>query len=176
MAANAGDFTQLAYDTDEKAWLMAIQDKVSKFVLGWAVGPSANTDLALRCWNRSKRSLNAMDLHPAGRIVHSDQDSVFKSRPWLTQLLRTDGVRKSYSERGCKGNSWIESTWSRIKVERRDQIEAIGGMAGLRGFFHHYIPYYNRDRRHSATENKPPIDYLTNALTGSALGGALSRN
>jgi transposase InsO family protein len=47
------DFTELGYaEGTRNAQLMAMIDVGSRCVLGWAVGPSANRDLALRCWKR----------------------------------------------------------------------------------------------------------------------------
>jgi transposase InsO family protein len=44
------DFTELSYaEGTRKAHLMAVFDVGSRCALGWAVGPSANRELALRC-------------------------------------------------------------------------------------------------------------------------------
>jgi len=46
----SADFTQLSYaEGARKAHLMAVVDIGSRCTLGWAVGPSANRELALRC-------------------------------------------------------------------------------------------------------------------------------
>jgi hypothetical protein len=45
------DFTEVRYGGgNRKAHLMSVARLESKFVAGWAVGPSANRELALRCW------------------------------------------------------------------------------------------------------------------------------
>ena len=47
------DFTELQYDGGtRKAYLMAMVDISSRWVPGWAVGPSRNRSLALACWEK----------------------------------------------------------------------------------------------------------------------------
>ena len=99
------DFTEIRYTGGaRKAYLMAMIDPGSGWVVGWALGKSANRELALRCWEAAKESLAKAGRHPQGLIVHHDQDSVYTSYRWLRQLLIEDGVVVSYCERGAKDN------------------------------------------------------------------------
>ena len=86
------DFTEIKYaDGTKKVYLMAMLDPGSGWVAGWAVGKSPNRELALGCWERSKRGLGAWGQGPVGIIVHHDQDPVYTSYRWLGQLLLEDG-------------------------------------------------------------------------------------
>ncbi len=74
------DFTELRYAARrQKAWLMAMHDPESRWVAGWAIGPSRERELALRCWNRAEKRLRRWKVRPEEMIVHQDQDSVFTS-------------------------------------------------------------------------------------------------
>jgi putative transposase len=95
------DFTAFSYaGGSEKAYLMALLDPASAWVPGWAVGPSANRELALSCWSEARRHLDEV----AGLVVHSDQDAVYTSYEWLRTLIVEDGVVISFSENGAKDN------------------------------------------------------------------------
>ena len=67
------DFTEIKYAGGmRKAYLMAMIDPGSGWVAGWAVGKSANRELALRCWEAAKESLAKVGRDPQGLIVHHD--------------------------------------------------------------------------------------------------------
>ena len=152
------DFTELRYaGGTRKAWLMAMVDVDSAWAPGWAVGPSANRRLALRCWSEARDALGAST---AELTVHSDQDSVYTSYAWLQTLLLEDGVRISYSENGARGNPWIESFWARFKQENASLITEAESLSDLREVVDRQMRYYNRERRHSGVGNRPPLAYL----------------
>ena len=61
------DFTEIRYAGGaKKAHLMAMIDPGSGWVAGWAVGKSANRELALRCWEAAKESLAKVGQDPQG--------------------------------------------------------------------------------------------------------------
>lgn len=155
------DFSELQYaGGTRKAYVSVYLDIGSKFVPGFAVGPSANRSLALEAWARTKRSLEEYDTTAHGVIVHSDQDSVYTSHDYLSKLLVDDHVRISFSERGCRDNPWIESFWGRMKTEIRSEILEAATLEELIAVIERRIDYYNQRRRHSAIGNIPPITYL----------------
>lgn len=155
------DFTELRYAGGrEKAWLMAMHDPESRWVAGWAVGPSRERQLALRCWKRAKKRLKRWKVLPEGMIVHQDQDSVFTSYRWLRQLLIHDGARVSFSENGARHNPWIESLWGRMKTEIGSLIQEAASLDELERVIDRRFDYYNHRRRHSAIGYRPPVEYL----------------
>ena len=159
------DFTELSYaEGARKAHLMAVVDVRSRCALGWAVGPSANRALALRCWKRVRSRIAEIGHTFGGTILHSDQDSVYTSYDWLRQILLEDGLRVSYSERGAKDNPWIESLWGRLKTEVGSRIDQARTMPDLKRVVDERFRYYNRRRRHSQIGNQPPLTYLANVL------------
>jgi len=93
------DFTELAYASGQrKAHLMAVVDVGSRCALGWAVGPSANRALALRCWKQVRTRMTGLGQPLEGSVLHSDLDSVYTSFDWLRQIRLDDGLRVSDSE------------------------------------------------------------------------------
>ena len=155
------DFTELRYaGGSRRAWLMAMVDLDSAWVPGWAVGPSANRALALRCWSRTTAAYDELAASLDGVTVPSDQDAVYTSYAWLRRLLIDSGVRISYSENGARGNPWIESFWARFKQENASLISEAASLAELQEVVGRQMRYYNRERRHSGVGNQPPLAYL----------------
>ncbi len=112
---------------------MAMVDPASGWVTGWAMGKSADRELALRCWERTKESLAQVGRSAQGLVVHHDQDAVYTSYRWLRQLLIEDKVVVSYCERGAKDNPWMESFWSRFKGENGSLFGDAATMQELEG-------------------------------------------
>ena len=169
------DFTELRYsEGGRKAYLMAMLDVGSRVALGWSVGPSPNGELALACLEHARRRTNDLreDLggtnlqrtNLQGTILHSDQDSVYTSYRWLWQVLLEEGMRVSFSERGARGNPWIESLWGRMKTEIGSRIHQARSLPILREIISDHLRYYNQARRHSMIGNVPPLDRLTETL------------
>jgi len=155
------DFTEIRYaGGTRKAHLMTLIDPGSGWVAGWAVGKSANGELALRCWERAKGNLAAWGRTLQGLIVHHDQDSVYTSYRWLRQLLIEDGVVVSYCERGAKDNPWMESFWAHFKGENASLFLDASTFEELEWGIGRQMNYYNLERRHSRLDYRSPVDYL----------------
>jgi transposase InsO family protein len=152
------DFTELVY-ADGKAWLIPIVGHATKVVFGWALGPSADTQLALIAWKRAKARLRRLGVSPSGLIVHHDQDPVFTSYDWARQLLLRDEARISYALRGCRDNPEMEAFNSRFKCENRSLFADARTLPELETTVRDRINHYNRRRRHSALGNQAPLAY-----------------
>lgn len=110
LQALSTDFTEIRHaGGTRKAYLMAMVDVGSAWLPGWAVGSSANRDLALRSWETVKEALDQVGQSTTGLIGHHDQDTVNKSYDWLQALLIRDWARVSFAEHGARDNPWIES-------------------------------------------------------------------
>jgi transposase InsO family protein len=157
------DFTELRYATG-KAWLMTLLDHVSKVIVGWALGPHADTALALRAWRRGRRWLRRHRMPVAGLIVHHDRDPVYTGYGWTGQLLVRDHVRLSYALRGCRDNPEMESFHSRFKSENRSLFLDALTLADLQRLVAQRLSYYNGRRRHSSLGNRSPLSYLSGLL------------
>ena len=165
LEAFSTDFTELSYSGgNRKAYLMAVVDLESKYVPGWAVGPSANRKLAMRCWEQVRERMATLGRRLDEKIIHHDLDSVYTSYRWLEAILLGDEMRVSYSEKGAKGNPWIESLWGRTKDEIGSRISEASSLPALRSVFDERFRYYNRERRHSSIGYIPPREHLRQTL------------
>ncbi len=155
------DFTEVRYvQGTRKAQLMAMVDPASGWVGAWAVGESANRQLALRCWDKAKDNLTRLGKSVRGLVVHHDQDTVYVSYRWLRQLLIEDEVVVSYCERDAKGNPWMESFWSRFKGENGSLFWDATTLQELEELVSKQMHYHNHQRRHSRIGYLSPMEYL----------------
>jgi putative transposase len=155
------DFTEIIYRRGlAKAQLMAIIDHRSKLAAGYALGESANTDLALQAWRRAKATLKRLGRRIEDIIIHHDQDGVYTGHRWLNEVVVNSKARISYSKDGAKGNVHMESFIGRLKEENRLLFWEQEDLESLREVVNVRIRYYNRVRRHSALGNKSPMKYL----------------
>jgi transposase InsO family protein len=165
LGAFSTDFTELTYaNGNRKAYLMAVVDLESKYVPGWAVGPSGNRKLAMRCWEQVRERMRSLGEGLGEKIIHHDLDSVYTSYRWLRAILLDDEMRISYSENGARGNPWIESLWGRTKAEVGSRITEASSLPALRTVFDERFRYYNQDRRHSSIGQIPPREHLGQSL------------
>ncbi len=155
------DFTDLLYDGGVGK-MIAIIDHEAKVALGWAVGLSADTELALKAWRHAKQTLNELGIDPAGMILHHDQDAVFTSYGWTGQLLLLDKLRLSYSLNGAKDNTVMESFFSRFKNENRSLLLDAQGLQALGVVVDARMRYHNTERRHSTLDYQAPLTYVEN--------------
>lgn len=153
------DFTELRYGGG-KAWLMALLDHATKLAVGWAIGASADTQLALRAWRRARRWLRRHGVPITGMIVHHDQDPVYTGYGWLTALLLRDQVKVSYALNGCRDNPEMESFHSRFKTENRSLLLDAETLPDLVRIANQRLAYYNARRRHSSLDNQAPLTVL----------------
>ncbi len=161
------DFTELVYASGRgKAYLMPIIDHASKLVLGWAVGPRTNTELALTAWTKAKEILRTLQVDYTGLIVHHDQDAVYTSYAWTGQLLRKDQVRLSYALGGAKDNPEMESFNGRFKTENQSLFLEAETLTQLRDIVADRIEYYNTDRRHSSLGYLSPLAFIKQWRSG----------
>jgi len=155
------DFTEVKYaDGMRKAYLMAMIDPGSGWVEGWAVGKSANRELALKCWEAAKEGLAEVGRGTWGLVVHHDQDSVYTSYRWLLQLLNRgqgSGLLKSAGRRTTRG--WSRSGPTLKGRTSRCFFEATT-LEGLEGLIARQMRYYNYERRHSRLDYQSPIEHL----------------
>ncbi len=155
------DFTEIVYaDGAAKAYLIALPDHASKYVVGAAVGERANTVLALKAWDRASQQLARFNRSTEGLIVHHDQDPVFTSMDWTRRLLLRDGVRLSYALHGARDNPEMESFWGRFKTENRSLLLDAQSLQALGIVIDERLRYFNEQRRHSTLDYETPLGWL----------------
>ena len=160
------DFTEVLYAGGRrKAILMPIIGHASKVAFGWAIGQSRSTFLALQAWKRAKETFRQMGISNTGLIVHHDQDSVYTSYEWTSQLLLKDKSRLSYALGGAKDNPEMESFNGRFKGEGHSLFLEAQSFDELIAVVDDRMRYYNTVRRHSAIGYVAPLTYIQRTLS-----------
>jgi len=155
------DFTELLYANGRrKAYLMPIIGHRCKMAYGWAVGPRANTTLAMTAWERARQTFQEQAIPYQGMVIHHDQDSVYTGYRWMEQLLLKDKVYLSYALNGARDNPEMESFIGRFKVENESLLLEAVDLVELRAVVDRQMRYYNECRRHSSIGYVSPLAYL----------------
>jgi putative transposase len=130
------------------AYLVAIMDWHSRFVLSWALSLTMELDFCLEALERALRR---------GRpeIFNSDQGSQFTSEKFTSQLAARQ-IAISMDGRGrCLDNIFIERLWRSLKYEEvylNDYRLVTEACAGIERWFR----FYNHERLHQSLEYKTP--------------------
>ena len=149
-----GDLTEIPTD-EGKLYLAHVEDLASRRLPGFALSEHHDAPLAVAALAMAA-AVRGGDV--TGVIFHSDHGSEYTAELFETACRRL-GVRQSMGRVGsCFDNAASESFHSTLEFEllrkRRfaTKAEARVAVAG-------YIDRYNRTRRHSACEMKPPIEF-----------------
>lgn len=150
----ATDITYLRVG-DGFAYLMAIMDLFSRFVLAWRV---SNTMDVLFC----KEALKDAFRYGYPEIFNSDQGAQFTANEWLEMLLGKD-IKVSMDSKGrYLDNIFVERLWRTVKYEEvylkgyEYLPEAVSSLGK-------YFKFYNGERPHQSLGNQPPkLVYETN--------------
>jgi transposase InsO family protein len=155
------DFTEILYANGcHKAHLIPILGHASKIVYGWAVGEGPTAAVAIKAWERAKKTLQELGVSWKSMIMHHDRGSAFISYRWAAQLLLDDRLRLSYALRGAKDNPLMESFNSRFKEEGRSLFLEAQNLGELTQVVDQRMDYHNTDRRHSTLGYVAPLIFI----------------
>jgi putative transposase len=152
----AADFTYVQL-RDKYVYLAVEMDLYSRRILGWAIGPDLDANLALQAlhmalYNRRQESLS-------GLIHHADQGAQFTSFAY-TQCLRDHGIQISNSRRGNPyDNAFVESFFKTLKCEEvylNEYETAKEAYDNIKWFIEQI---YNATRMHSALGYISPTEF-----------------
>ena len=162
----ASDITYIQL-LDSFVYLAVILDVYTRKCIGWNLGLSLDTTLALDALQQALHHR----WHPSiqGLIHHSDQGVQYASKEYVT-LLKTHGIQISMSRKGNPyDNAFAESFIKTLKYEEvylneyctfTDAVENIGDFIEI---------VYNKKRLHSSLGYKSPeafeMEVKTNKLT-----------
>lgn len=131
-------------------YLVAIMDWFSRYVVGWAVSNSLDTDFCLE-------ALDQAFTHGAPDIFNSDQGVQFTSQAWIAQVEKA-GSRVSMDGRGrVFDNIFIERLWRSVKYEDIYLRDYATGPELLRGLAAYFV-FYNEQRPHQAHAYDTPAE------------------
>jgi putative transposase len=131
------------------AYLVAIMDWYSRYVLSWELSLTLETDFCVAALNRV---LNGR----APEIFNTDQGCQFTSAEF-TGRLKDAGIRISMDGRGrIFDNIMIERLWRSVKYEEvylKDYEDCLDARKGLSEYF----LFYNHERPHQTLGSIPPV-------------------
>lgn len=148
------DTTELLIgQSGQRAFLAAVVDLYSRYVVGWALSAVNDRHLTIKALDMAIRSRR-----PApGLLHHSDQGSTYASDDYQRKLERHE-IASSMSRRGnCLDNAAMESWFKTLKAELGDQF---AGFADAKAELFDYIEvFYNQRRRHSVLGYVSPAEF-----------------
>lgn len=130
------------------AYLVAVMDWFSRFVLSWSLSVTMELDFCLEALKQSLRR---------GRpeIFNSDQGSQFTSEKF-TGELEAHGVAVSMDGRGrCLDNIFIERLWRSLKYEEV-YLKDYSLVTEARACIDRYFRFYNYERPHQSLNYRTP--------------------
>lgn len=154
------DITYLRLETGW-AYLVAILDWYSRYVVAWRVSLTLESDFCIA-------ALNAALQTNVPEIFNSDQGTQFTDNDF-TDILTAHNVRISMDGRGrYLDNIFTERLWRTVKYENvylksyRSITEANEGLS-------EYFSFYNTERRHQSLGNRTPADVYVTPVLGMSL-------
>lgn len=134
-------------------YLTAIIDVYSRYVVGYSLSNTLNTESCLLALERAILS------HGIPGIVNSDQGTQFTSNLWISFLQR-HGIKISMTGRGrSNDNAFIERLWRTLKYEWF-YIHGAREVATYKILLVEFIQWYNNERPHQALKYRSPARML----------------
>ena len=98
-----------------------------------------------------------------GLIFHSDRGSQYASHK-VKRILKAWHIQQSMSNKGnCFDNAMMESFFIKLKKELVHLTTFHSKDQARRAIFEYIEIFYNRQRRHSALNQKSPLEYYQDA-------------
>ena len=150
-----GDITYLRLRDGKFCYLVCLQDKFTRRIVGWKVGTRMTAQLVIDVFLQARRR----GLIKRNAIIHTDQGSQYAAVEYR-RLLYIGGFRQSMSRKGnCYDNAQAESFFSRFKAELVeggifDSVEDTKSEV-----FSYIEGYYNRIRLHSGLNYQSPLQF-----------------
>jgi len=143
------------------AYLVAIIDWHSRYVLSWRLSNTLDTSFCLDALQE------ALERHGTPEIFNTDQGAQFTSEAF-TGRLRAAGIAISMDSRGrCIDNVFVERLWRSLKYEEvflhayEDMREAKAGIGS-------YLTFFNTKRPHQALGYQTPEAFYRGRLHKAA--------
>ena len=149
-----GDLTEVPTD-EGKLYLATVEDLASKRIVGFGLSEHHDAELAT---GALKMAVATRGGEVAGTIFHSDRGSEY-SADLFEQACVAVSITQSMGRAGsCFDNAAAESWFSTLEWElfrKRHFDTKQAARREVAGF----IDWYNRVRRHSSCEMKPPVEF-----------------
>lgn len=142
--------TDITYVKLKQGWayLSAMLDWYSRYVVAWNISLSMETELCMETLG------NALSV--ATPLIHnSDQGSQYTDRQYVS-MLQNNGISVSMDGRGrCMDNIFTERLWRTVKQENV-YLMGYENILEAREGLNRYFAFYNNKRRHQSLGYKTP--------------------
>lgn len=140
-------------------YMNALIDMQTRYVVGWSLSNSLDTEACLRTLER------AIESHGLPDIINSDQGSQFTSQVWVN-AVQGKGILISMSGRGrSNDNAHIERLWRTLKYEWTI-LNGARTVVDYKKLLPEFINWYNNLRPHQALGYQTPAEVLENKVCG----------
>lgn len=150
----------ITYLLTSEGWLYlaGVLDLRSRRVLGWSMQENMETRLPLAALEMALQRRG----HPREVIHHSDQGSQYASHEYRGALAQNGLIASMSRKANCYDNAAMESFWSTLKTELRDErLDRLPKTEVRQIIFEYIESYYNRTRLHSSLNYQSPVDFET---------------
>lgn len=132
------------------AYLVAVMDWHSRYVLSWRVSTSLDSSFCLDALQE------AIDKYGYPEMSNTDQGCQFTSKGWIGMLL-AGSVRISMDGRGrCFDNIFVERLWRSTKQEEV-YLKEYKSVTELKDGIKQYFEFYNNRRLHQSLDYSTPV-------------------
>ncbi len=136
-------------------YLAAVMDVYNRQIVGWALHDRLSKILVV---DALIEALQERSPQP-GLIFHSDRGSQYASHK-VKKILKAWHIHQSMCNKGnCFDNAMMESFFSSLKKELVHLMTFHSKDQARRAIFEYIEIFYNRQRRHSALNQKSPLEY-----------------
>lgn len=157
------DITEIRY-ANGKVYLATTLEAVSKRLIGYSVSKSPDSHLVVGVCCQAKAYLKKLGVDLSSVIFHQDQGSVYTSYDYVGELVK-DSIKVSFSRVGTPSdNPEMESFFGRLKDEWADVFAAAKSESEVIELINKALLYYNKKRRHSATQYLAPDEFIKREL------------
>jgi putative transposase len=130
------------------AYLTAIVDWHSRYVISWRLSNTLSTDFCLECLQEALQ-------YGTPEIFNTDQGCQFTSEEF-TQVLRKNGIKISMDGRGrALDNIFVERLWRTVKYENV-YLKGYQTIPEAREGLREYFDWYNMERSHQSLAYETP--------------------
>jgi len=146
------------------AYLAAILEWFTRYVLGWDVSPSLETAPCPRALEQAVAVAGT-----EAQIMNSEQGSQFTSAEWI-EAVEGLGMKVSEDGRGrALDNVMVERLWRTVKYEDI-YLRDYGSPVELRQGLGRYFGFHNEARPHQALDYRTPGEVMFGALRNEPEG------
>lgn len=155
-----GDITYL-WTREGWLYLAVVIDLFSRAVVGWSMSERLTAELANQALRMAIDQRNPLP----GLIMHTDRGSQYVADSYQA-ILAQHGMMASMSRRAnCWDNAVAESFFHSLKTEAIYPLELQTRDQARDVVFDYIEVFYNRQRRHSAADNQPPLVFENRYLS-----------